>query len=279
MNAEKQASTGGRATVNPHDGALRQELDRKQQRLAFFEERHREISLEITLAEAELQELESGGLGGLLSRLKGNCQGRANDIAATLSQKDMERAAVDRELNSLRGEIAGLQNRLNPPPAPTNDPAAGAAPGASGAAPSATGDELRRRIERAVDAAHEARRDILSEVETTATMGRCKVAQGNKLLTGLMNASRNSTRRDCATRAQRAVARFMRKYNDVRLAEGGELDDGEQGVIAPLERYALEFEADWLRPDFNGETFALSVVDNIATAIMLLERRLKANPC
>jgi hypothetical protein len=89
-------------------GALRQELSRKRQRLEDTESRHRAVSFEIAMAEAELQELEGGGFSGLLSRLKGNRAGRINDIATALSHKDMEKTAIDRELAALRGEVADL---------------------------------------------------------------------------------------------------------------------------------------------------------------------------
>jgi hypothetical protein len=79
---------------------------------------------------------------------------------------------------------------------------------------------------------------------------------------------------ECAVRVQRSMARFMRKYDAMRAAEGGELDPAEQEVLNPLQRYAFEFEADWLRPNVNDITFAHNVVENIDTVIMLLERRL-----
>lgn len=267
--------------------ALRQALDRNRQRLATIEDRHREISLEIALAEAELQELEGGGgFSGLLSRLKGNRQGRANDISMALSQKDMERAAVDRELANLRAEVADLERQLREAVGPGRTRQAGdaagdacvAGPDAAGALfpapPGAIGDELCRRVTRAIDAAQEARRDILSEVETAATFGRCRVASHGPYLTRMIDGSNDRTLVECATRVQRSMARFMRKYDDVRAAEGGELDPAEQEVMNPLQRYAFEFDPNWLRPDLNDNTFAHNVVENINTAIMLLERRL-----
>lgn len=295
MMHDQNISTAQPTGLGPEADRLRAEIVARRRKLVEEECRLQAMALQLTALQRDIDDTQRGGVFGRFGRPKAGRETRIRELHATMNEARKKYAAATRAINSLQSEVAKLEKELaalqrdrlkrrsiavessNRAPAPPP------MPGAESAAPEIPGEAVDRSVilnriklmQKAIDACDESRRDILSEIETVSTMGRCRVAQANGILNGIMDAGRDDAADDCAGRVSRSVERFLRIRREALVGDESPPDAIEFESVHLIERCMREFCGAWLRCDLTGNTPAMAVVDALMQAMMYLESRFR----
>lgn len=121
---------------------------------------------------------------------------------------------------------------------------------------------------RAIEAGDEARRDLLSEIETVGTLGRCNVAAPRGVLRMMMNRSRAGTADECAGRVRKSLDRFLGRRREA-VGDSSPIDHDEAKLLDSVMRMAEQMGGASLQPGGPGSELA----DAIQVLTMYLEKR------
>ncbi len=240
----------------------------------------------------ELRDLEGFSLSSILAGLRGNRLSRIEELRIRLDEVQQKCAAAEAAATAVREEIGDLesstgggfnaadQTSCQQPETcpPCGDTPAGDSGSSSGQAatskPPDSADERRRVIQRAIEACTETRKGLLAEMETASTLGRCNVLAVRGGLNGLLRATRNRTRTQLANQVRNDLRRFLSRYAEA-IAVGVPPIPEEEEVLRQLGHAADHFSGDWLRLCSGATSAADDLVQALALADMLLEKRLK----
>ncbi len=272
---------------------VRDHLAEKRRKLLEAEYQLQVMSLQLKSMRTEIKELEGFGLGSLLSRMKGDREARARELNASICELQSEYETIARSLRSLQSEIATLEKQVIsssrfpaparkmgaahstsklPRPAP-NAPAAPSVPQSPPPAPATDSVPVSSSqvamLAKAIEAGEEARKDLLQELETASTLGRCQVVQVRGVLSAIMNHARSGTADECASRVRKSIERFLRRREEAIGQNAAPIDTEEESLVAALKKIVAEFKGSWLRPDGQGTDVA-GVIESLT---MYLEKR------
>lgn len=268
--------------------SLRGQRDEKRRRLVEMEYGLRAIELHLAAVEQELKSLEGFSLTGVLASLKGDRGVRIEEARRQVQDVQGKFEAAEAAIEALRREVEAIELRL-------------AATGGTGAQPEhtvlsalpQTGEAMTpptggvepaaqvpqtpaariKAIQRAIDACEETRKGLLAEMETAGTLGRCNVAVVSGPLRALVNGARDRTRDMLGQRVRGDLRRFLGRYADA-IAAGEPAMSEEEDVRLKLERAAEQFSGAWLQPNREASQATDDVLQTLALAEMLLEKRL-----
>lgn len=272
---------------------LRAAIGEKRGTLVEAERRLAAMAQQVAAMQRAINELQRVGLIGLLTGARGKNDERVRALRREMFESQMKYEKAARSISSLQCDVAELEkdlarvqrDRLKRGTVETGDELRALPP-----MPHAedTGREVRmsqtertalveraKLLQRAVDGADEARRDVLSEIETVATLGRCGVVQVRGILGDLLESSRDDTADECAQRIRKAVERFLGRRSEAFAGAEMPVEADEFENLHILERAVREICGAWLRPQLDGETPAMAVAEALTHASMFLEKRLR----
>lgn len=219
-------------------------LGRKQQQVASYEEQLDAFSLQHEECEQAVDRLEAE-VANLDKQLRsyGNVEA---EYEALLASKQEALAGSEQNAETLRE----LTNNVD----------------------AATG--VVNRIAKAAEAIEELMRDIRDEVETLSTLGRCRVAEGHKAISAIVNAGRDKTAKLIADHIRQGLRRFNRRFAEA-LDNGDVDDDGTLGDLASLlEQYTQRFDVQWFYNPQDAEESTSNVYDKLYLADSLIDKQL-----
>ena len=270
-----------------HDPAPNVQLHRKRQAVLELEYALDALDKQMQVLAEELHATETAKISRFLENLTGTKQRQIDRIHALQDQLNCRRGQMNQMLEGLNQEIATL-----------NDLAKEAATKQS--QHEARRDQRRKEIESnggeqaeqlakcrvdaecsevmlnklksALDASEEARRDLLSEMETVSTFGRNKMLRANRALKMISNHVRKSATEDCARRVRQSMTRLKRKLDDLLQVN---TKDGEIDTLCNEVAFHIEtFAASDLNQPSAMEHSATLLHDLLQMVAMTLEHRI-----
>lgn len=278
--SELKARCEANDALAEQQNAVRGELMQAQVRLRAMELQAQQVA-------EELQSLEGFSLFGLLASLSGGKSERVAEMRETHDGLCRERddcgsalKSMEREANDLARQVEAAVNAQDEYNALLSEKrqqmeATGNNSSDRLAAMDAEVSDAKlrvRAVEKAMELCGDAMRDLNDEIETTSMLGRCRVAEGNKALRGLMANSRKRTTGDCAKRVSDAIARFLRKVSEIRAKDEGDMPEAWGGVEESLAGIAEKFDGKWLKPEATEPESAAHAQEQLQTAALLLEK-------
>lgn len=265
----------------------RQDYEAKRAKLVEMQYKLQAMELQAGAAEEELRSLEKFSMTGLLSSLRGDRQERTERARDQLHHLQTQFDAALDAFTSLEAQVAELEKRVEAgDQARVQYEAAFAAKlrqAESGAGESADRlgvvsaelTQLSKQVEllkKAGKAGDEARRGLLEEIETLSTMGRCRVAEGHRAISMLMNTALKATYDQCAGRVRQGCRRYATRYAEALGPDGIRDEDGTREMHETLTRIGNQFDRNWFfsKEEFNSNGYVLMILEG---ANMLLERR------
>jgi len=252
----KVKSEQAAAVVAEHETRRREMVDRQYQLQA--------LELQVRQAAAEVEQLEGFSLTRLLSGLSGGRKYKAEQARAALERLEDQYDAASEALDALTSRVGELERQSQAAQDARARYEAACAERLQAA--SARGDESAARIgdatqavtrakeartlvEKAIEAGNEARRDLLGEIETLSTMGRCRVAEGHRAITAIMNTALKGTVEQCAGRVRTSVRRFARHFGDAVRSVQADANDEVTALQSSLQRIGSELGGPWFQRD------------------------------
>lgn len=259
----------------------------KRRQLVDMEYGLRALQLHAAALEEELQSLEGFSLTGLLAGLKGDRNARIEEVRGRLQEVREKYEAGEAAIEVLQTEVDELERQLATgggdarlrQTAATELPDVGEAPASSsgnlGPPPEARrpNEEQIKLIQRAIEAGEDARKGLLAELETASSLGRCNIIAVRGGLKGLLDGTRDRTRDMLAKQVRCDLRRFLGRYAEA-IAAGAPAIPEEQSVQLNLQEAAEKFTGAWLQATPGAHQAADDLVQALALAGMLLEKRL-----
>lgn len=259
--------------------------DVKRRQLVETEYGLRALGLHLAAVEQELLSLEGFSLTGVLASLRGDRRARIEEARKQVQNVQSKYDATAAAADSLRQEVEALEQRLLAPGEHVAQPAPSAPPGAPIAPPSTCPEAVPaaqvpqtpagriKAIQRAIDVCEEARKGLLAEMETASTLGRCNVAAPRGLLNSLVGGARDRTRNMLGQRVRSDLRRFLGRYAEA-IAAGSPAIPEEEDLRSKLEHAAEQFSGAWLQPNREANQATDDIIQGLALAEALLEKRL-----
>ncbi|RIK68242.1 MAG: hypothetical protein DCC65_03350 [Planctomycetota bacterium] len=265
----------------------RTQHDEKRKLLVDMQYRLQAMELQLAATEEELRALEGVSLSRILHALKGDRASRADAARQALSALNAQYDAAVDAANDLIRQISDIERRLDPDGSARADyeralaaklreaetadtPASAALRDIANriAAHTAVADTIRRTMA----AGDEARTDLLREIETISSLGRCRLAEGARPLEFLMGMARDKIVEDCARRVQHALRRYLSRYDEAlaTLADGA--DESARRLRPDLEDAAHAFNAEALLREAAEPPGASALQSLLAETAMVLEQ-------
>lgn len=133
---------------------------------------------------------------------------------------------------------------------------------------------LLNKLKSALDACEEARRDLLSEVETASSLGRNPMLKANRALKMIANHVRKGAREDCAGRVRQSLTRLNRKLEEMLKVNTNDRElDSMSNEIA---FYVGTFSGSDLNGNATLERSTTLLHDRLQVIAMTLEQRIVA---
>ncbi len=222
------------------------------------------LELHLRQVSAELRRLEGFSLTSIFSSLTGQKQARLDEARQHVQELQIQYDAASKEVDSIERQVDELSARVSSTAeAQTAYQEMMAAlesnAEAQGGETASRIGELREQIaqaeawvqsiQKAMQSGDEARRDLLGEVETLSTLGRCRVSEGHRLISMAVNAALKPTLAQCAGRVRQAVRRFAGRYMEAVSHSGATVDAEAADIRQSLDRIGQQFSVDWFYSD------------------------------
>lgn len=267
----------------------RREYESKRAKLVEMQYRLQAMELQAGAVEEELRSLESFSMTGLLSSLRGDRRERIESARDQLHHLQTQLDAALNAFTSLRAQVSELEKRAEAgDQARAQYEAAFAAKlhqaevggGESADRLGIVSAELaelakqQKLLKQASKAGDEARRGLLEEIETLSTMGRCRVAEGHRAISMVINSALKATYNQCAGRVRQGCRRFATRYAEALGPAGLSDEDGTHEIHETLTRIGNQFDKNWFfsEEEFNSNGYVLMILQN---AGLILERKAK----
>jgi chromosome segregation ATPase len=255
-----------------------QQLNQKRHAALELEYAVDGLDVQLQVLADELRSVEGHGVTGLLGALTGGKQRQVEKIHTLQSELAARRDEMARTLASLTEEISSLTAQVDELKIKETHPQAESQSGENAERAIAqvpalkSAQEFLKRIEAAADACEEARKDLLSEMQTAGTLGRHRITHANRALKMIASRVRKSTGEDCAQRVRQSLSRLQR-----RLQAACELQphDGEMAMIEhQVARLANTFSGSGLASKSSDEDSGSWLHDILQSMGMTLDLRL-----
>ncbi len=245
----------------------------------------RTLEVQLDQAKAELKKLEGFSMEGMVLGFLGRKADNLERTRQACEELEQQHAECRQSLQTLEREIAGVEDGIGSADEVGDEYASALASRREqieqrgGEASerlrrltneSAAAQASLKAIQRAIDAREESWSDLRSEVEVFSTLGRCRVAEGHKAIGMLMDASRNKTANQSASRVCESIGRLRRRIADTVSAQGA----GFRTDLTDLDKRLIDFQNGFTGTDLascatdgTSANDLANVLDEVATVL------------
>jgi chromosome segregation ATPase len=287
MFEQATQGTGQDPRAAVQGGSFRSRLNARRKELVDAEYRLQAMETQAQALSDELRALGTFSVTSILSGIRGDRQHRIDTTREALAELQAACDQAAASIDAMRAELEELSARAEADSAAQQ--AREAELTARLKAREAAGDETARRLlalagecqvveaygrglEKAARACEEALRDLRDEMSTISTMGRCRMAEGNKALSAMMNHARKGVAGESAGRVRQALRRLCHRLQEAVDAAPPGLAPAFGEVRQVLEAAAEQFSGAGLGRSSTGAGSAEELHVTLQQADLLLDK-------